>query len=161
MGTLKKFKVLVIDPASVSSGWAIADQDYTIVAHGTVLAPDAPIATRLWVIQEAFSEILVKNKPNAVILEQVSKNTHHYVNMAVGVIMAECARRNIPVEPKLVPQVWKKFYDIRIPKGANKVQYIRESFAKNFPDFVDLVDSDDEREALMMSKCVVDIIRGQ
>ena len=144
-------RLMCIDPASISSGWAIAEHDGTLVASGTILAPKAAsLPLRMWVIFSSTLEVIKKYNPKIVVIEQMSKKTHHAVNMSIGVALAVCGKQGVYADANLVPGQWKAHWGIRVPKGEKKTQYVRDAFSKNYPLLVGTTSSDDEIEAILM-----------
>ena len=144
-------RLMCIDPASISSGWAIAEHDGTLVASGTILAPKAAsLPLRMWVIFSNTLEVIKKYNPKIVVIEQMSKKTHHAVNMSIGVALAVCGKQGVYADANLVPGQWKAHWGIRVPKGEKKTQYVRDAFSKNYPLLVGTTKSDDEIEAILM-----------
>ena len=144
-------RIMCIDPASVSSGWAVAEQNGTLIASGTILAPKgASLPLRMWLIFSSTLEVVKKYNPKIVVIEQMSKKTHHAVNMAIGVALAVCGKQNIYADASLVPGQWKAHWGIKVPRGEKKTEYVRAAFARNYPLLVGTTSSDDEVEAILM-----------
>lgn len=127
---------LFVDPASISSGWALF-QDSKLIAHGTVAVDKKdPVFTRLAGIFKQYKAITNRNIKE-VHIEQLVRNTHIYTHWSVGVIGCACWLRNISVSADIPITSWQSFCDW---KGSRQplVSYKRK------------VESEDELSAIGM-----------
>lgn len=97
-------KVLSIDPASKSAGWALHISS-TLVESGTIKAPDSmPINRRLWKICD---ELILLEKPDVLVIEKLRGSmTHVYLLWSVGMIVSAI---RAPILLEMPVTVWRSF----------------------------------------------------
>lgn len=83
--------VAFIDPASISSGWAIYSNGTLVKSSSFTADKKNAIATRLKKIYNYYYKLMLKYKVNEVHIERLVRNTHIHTHWAVGVIMAACS----------------------------------------------------------------------
>jgi len=101
-----KSKLLFIDPASISSGWALYEGS-TCVKSGTfVVDKNLPIAVRLRKVYEFYKKLIAKLIPEEVHVEQLVRATHIYTHWSVGVILASSS---IPAFADINITSWQRY----------------------------------------------------
>jgi crossover junction endodeoxyribonuclease RuvC len=98
-------KILGIDPGYAIAGYGIIEyshQCFKMLEYGAVTTPaDLLLADRLKMIYDGIGEIMERNRPDFVAVEELFFNTNVKTAIAVGhgrgVLMLAAANRGIPV----------------------------------------------------------------
>lgn len=107
-----------MDPASISTGWALFE-DGKLIDSGTVAVDKKlPIFLRLYHIYKAYKRLRLS--PNEIHIEQLVRNTHIYTHWSVSVIALSMFRRNVQVDADVPIASWQKFTDWKGEKAPLK-----------------------------------------
>lgn len=99
--------ILYVDPASISSGWALF-VDGQLQQSGTVLADKkANVFKRLYQIYSGYKKLGIK--ADEVHIEQLVRNTHIYTHWSVSVIALGLFHSNVQVGADIPIASWQKF----------------------------------------------------
>ncbi len=111
-------RILYVDPASISTGWALFE-DGKLIDSGTVAVDKKlPIFLRLYHIYKAYKRLRLS--PNEIHIEQLVRNTHIYTHWSVSVIALSMFRRNVQVDADIPISSWQKFTDWQGEKAPLK-----------------------------------------
>lgn len=111
-------RILYVDPASISTGWALFE-DGKLIDSGTVAVDKKlPIFLRLYHIYKAYKRLRLS--PNEIHIEQLVRNTHIYTHWSVSVIALSMFRRNVQVDADVPISSWQKFTDWQGEKAPLK-----------------------------------------
>lgn len=146
-----KKNILVVDPASRSCGWSWW-QWGKLVAHGTIACSNDkdPIHKRLLDIFNKFGLVFGQIRFDEVHIEQLNTRTHRFCIWAVGMIYTFFGNTQFVADDVAVTS-WKAHYGLAQKDKGDK---IRAVFEKHFPN--ETVKSDDEYEAILMGKYVIE-----
>jgi hypothetical protein len=128
---------LFIDPASISTGWALFSGD-KLVFHGTIVRTEGDALDRLASISKAYEALSAMYLPDEIIIERMNHIVAYQVVWSVGVI-AVATRQGSPRAKfaQLSPQTWQKY--------LRELGYARPDFAK-----LHSCESEDEATAIAM-----------
>lgn len=102
-------RILYVDPASISTGWALFE-DGKLKSSGTIIADKRlPIFVRLFQIYKQYRK--KKFDVEEVHIEQLVRNTHIYTHWSVSAIALGVLRGNNSVDADIPIQSWQKFTD--------------------------------------------------
>jgi hypothetical protein len=111
-------RILYVDPASISSGWALFE-DGKLIDSGTVAVDKKMnVFLRLHHIYKAYKKLRLS--PNEIHIEQLVRNTHIYTHWSVSVIALSMFRRNVQVDADIPISSWQKFTDWKGNKAPLK-----------------------------------------
>lgn len=111
-------RILYVDPASISSGWALFE-DGELIDSGTVAVDKKMnVFLRLHHIYKAYKKLRLS--PNEIHIEQLVRNTHIYTHWSVSVIALGMFRRNVQVDADIPISSWQKFTDWKGNKAPLK-----------------------------------------
>lgn len=100
--------VLYIDPASISSGWALFNGD-RLISSGTVAVDKRDnIFVRLCKIYKAYKKL---EKVEEVHIEQLVRNTHIYTHWSVSVIAIALHHSGCSIFADVPISSWQKYTD--------------------------------------------------
>ncbi len=102
-------RVLYVDPASISSGWALFENGKLIDSGTVAVDKKMPVFLRLYHIYKAYRKLRLS--PNELHIEQLVRNTHIYTHWSVSVIALSLFRRNVQVDADIPIASWQKFAD--------------------------------------------------
>jgi len=118
-------RILYVDPASISSGWALFE-DGKLVTSGTVAVDKKMnVFLRLHHIYKAYKKLRLS--PHEIHIEQLVRNTHIYTHWSVSVIALGMFRRNVQVDADVPISSWQKFTDWKEERGPLKTYQRRVS----------------------------------
>lgn len=130
-----------VDPASISTGWALY-QGKKLIDHGTIRADKSfPVFSRLHVIWAAYRELPLKNI-DSVHIEQLPRMCHHYTHHSVGVIGHALYKFCADIAGDIPVKSWQKFTGWDGKYG--------DKYATIGPTFLHVPASEDERAAIAM-----------
>lgn len=99
--------IVYVDPASISSGWALF-VDGKLQQSGTVLADKkANVFKRLYQIYCGYKKLGIK--ADEVHIEQLVRNTHIFTHWSVSVIALGLFHSNVQVDADIPISSWQKF----------------------------------------------------
>lgn len=99
--------ILYVDPASISTGWALFI-DGTLQQSGTIVADKKDnVFKRLYQIYVGYRKLGIK--PDEVHIEQLVRNTHIYTHWSVSVIALGLFHRDVQVDADIPISSWQKF----------------------------------------------------
>jgi hypothetical protein len=111
-------RILYVDPASISTGWALFE-DGKLIQSGTVAVDKKMnVFLRLHHIYKAYKKLRLS--PNEIHIEQLVRNTHIYTHWSVSVIALSMFRRNVQVDADVPISSWQKFTDWKGEKAPLK-----------------------------------------
>src|SRR3990167_9279168 len=104
-------KVLAVDPASKSAGWATYISS-SLVSSGVFTAPDSmPINRRLWKLADDLAKL---EKPDVLVVEKIRGSMAHiYLLWSVGMVVSTI---KAPILLEMPVSVWRSFR----PEGYEK-----------------------------------------
>lgn len=102
-------KVLYVDPASISSGWALFENGKLVDSGTVAVDKKLPIFLRLYHIFKAYKRLRLS--PHEIHIEQLVRNTHIYTHWSVSIIAISMFRRNVQVDADIPIASWQKFAD--------------------------------------------------
>lgn len=118
-------RVLYVDPASISTGWALFE-DGEYKTSGTVAVDKKlPVFVRLYQIYKAYRKLRIK--ADEVHIEQLVRNTHIYTHWSVSVIALGLFHSNVQVDADIPISSWQKFVDWKEERAALKTYQKRVS----------------------------------
>ncbi len=97
--------ILGIDPGTIAMGYGLLesiDDEVTLIDYGAIIAPGrSPIGERLSFLYNQLYEIILRNHPDAVAVEQpfVAKNAKSAlaIGMAQAIAILAAANKGVPV----------------------------------------------------------------
>jgi Holliday junction resolvasome RuvABC endonuclease subunit len=100
---------LFVDPASISTGWALFEGD-KLEQHGTLKVSEGDALDRLAVIGKRYEAMSAMLKPDHTFLERMNHIVAYQVVWSVGVI-ATALRQGSPESTfeQISPATWKKY----------------------------------------------------
>ncbi|NDG29308.1 hypothetical protein EB118_04295 [bacterium] len=99
--------ILYVDPASISSGWALFVNGQ-LQDSGTVLADKkANVFKRLYQIYSGYKKLGIK--ADEVHIEQLVRNTHIFTHWSVSVIALGVFHSGVQVDADIPISSWQKF----------------------------------------------------
>lgn len=102
-------QILYVDPASISTGWALFS-DGKLIKSGTIAVDKKlPVFVRLYQIYKTYRKLRLK--PDEVHIEQLVRNTHIYTHWSVSVIALGLFHSNVTVGADIPIASWQKFVD--------------------------------------------------
>lgn len=102
-------RILYVDPASISTGWALFE-DGQLKSSGTIIADKRlPIFIRLFQIYKQYRR--KKFDVEEVHIEQLVRNTHIYTHWSVCAIALGVLRSHTKVDADIPIQSWQKATD--------------------------------------------------
>lgn len=108
-------KILYVDPASISTGWALFENG-KLKRSGTVAVDKKmSIFLRLFHIAKAYKKLRLQ--PDEIHIEQLVRNTHIYTHWSVSVIALSMFRRNVKVDADIPIASWQKFTEWKEDKA--------------------------------------------
>lgn len=111
-------RVLYVDPASISTGWALFE-DGEYKTSGTVAVDKKlPVFVRLYQIYKAYRKLRIK--ADEVHIEQLVRNTHIYTHWSVSVIALGLFHSNVQVDADIPISSWQKFAEWKGEKAPLK-----------------------------------------
>lgn len=117
--------IVYVDPASISSGWALF-VDGKLQQSGTVLADKkANVFKRLYQIYCGYKKLGIK--ADEVHIEQLVRNTHIFTHWSVSVIALGLFHSNVQVDADIPISSWQKFVDWKEERAALKTYQKRVS----------------------------------
>jgi len=102
-------KVLYIDPASISSGWALFDGDRLIDSGTVAVDKKDNVFIRLCKIYKLYKKLLVEYEE--VHIEQLVRNTHIYTHWSVSVIAIALHHSGCNIFADIPIASWQKHTD--------------------------------------------------
>ena len=102
-------QILYVDPASISSGWALFE-DGRLIRSGTVATDKRDnVFLRLYKIYQGYKKLGIK--PDEIHIEQLVRNTHIFTHWSVSVIALSLFHRDVQVDADIPIASWQKFTD--------------------------------------------------
>lgn len=144
---MSKFR-LFIDPASISSGWALfRGRDF--VASGTVSADKRdPVFERLATLWDQYrAQKFEGARLDEIHLERLPRQTHHYCHWSVGVIGAALQKSGAEILADISPTSWQRHCGWKTKRTDVRTPYRLEPGSPLIP-FVKVTDSPDELAAV-------------
>lgn len=150
------FRILALDQASITSGWAIFD-DENLIAHGTWTSEGQHSVERISQTKGWMINMILKWKPNLIIFEdiQLQKSEEGQDNVTTfkklaalqGVLKNYCFETGLPY--KIVyPATWRSFNEI---KGKNRTDRKRNAQLK-IKRIYDISVSNDVADAILIGR---------
>lgn len=100
-------KILYVDPASISTGWALFENGKLKKSGTVAVDKKLPVFLRLFQIAKAYKKLRLN--PDEIHIEQLVRNTHIYTHWSVSVIALSMFRRNVKVDADIPISSWQKF----------------------------------------------------
>ena len=127
-------RILGIDPGYAIVGWGVLDSRpgaFELKGFGAILTEaDLPFPKRLAIIAADMEELLDKYQPDCLAIEKLYFNTNTTtaidVAQARGVIVAACAKRNIPVSEYTPSQVKQSVVGYGKAEKAQVMEMVRK-----------------------------------
>lgn len=117
-------RIVYIDPASISTGWALFENGKLIQSGTIAVDKKLSVFLRLFQIYKAYKKLRLA--PNEIHIEQLVRNTHIYTHWSVSVIALALFRRNVKVDADIPIASWQKFTEWKENKTPLK-SYIRRT----------------------------------
>ena len=128
LGSLKKQKIIAIDPSTRSLAYAIMDSDDEIIEIGNIdLSGVSDFKEKLRIISCSLPGIMELHKPNVAVIEEAvyiqnfktSKLISYIIGHTMGILAATC-----PFVFEANPIVWKNKIGYKKVTKAEKEQYV-------------------------------------
>jgi hypothetical protein len=117
--------ILYVDPASISTGWALF-VDGVLQQSGTIVADKKDnVFKRLYQIYVGYRKLGIK--PDEVHIEQLVRNTHIYTHWSVSVIALGLFHSNVKVGADIPISSWQKFVNWKEDKTPLQIYKRRVS----------------------------------
>ena len=135
------FKILALDQASKTTGWAIATRKGVKKSGLIKVDPDLPYLERLRLMREQIQELIWKTNPSYVVFEDIqyqrNASAFQILGMLQGIIIAELFDNNLDFF--IVPSVtWKSYCGIkgknRMVQKENSIKYVLEKYGREVTD---------------------------
>jgi hypothetical protein len=104
-------KRLFIDPASISSGWALFEGPKLITAGAIVVDKKLPAFARLYQVYKRYQEVSKRLLVDEVHIEQLVRNTHIYTHFSVAAAGIAFIPSGARVDADIPIQSWQKHCD--------------------------------------------------
>lgn len=135
------FKVLALDQASKTTGWAIATRKGVTKSGLLKVDENLPYLERLRLMREQIQQLIWKTKPSYVVFEDIqyqrNASAFQILGMLQGIIIAELFDNNLDFF--IVPSAtWKSYCKIRGKKRedqkANSIKYVFDKYGREVTD---------------------------
>lgn len=111
---------LFIDPASISTGWALFD-DKKLVVSGTIAVDKRPkVNMRLHTLEKAYREMLARYHPEEVHIELLVRTVHIHTLWSVGMLVTVCSNFCNNVNADIPISSWQKYTNWKTTKARLK-----------------------------------------
>lgn len=102
-------QILYVDPASISSGWALFENG-RLIRSGTVATDKRDnVFVRLYKIYKGYKKLGLK--PDEIHIEQLVRNTHIFTHWSVSIIALGLFHDDVQVDADIPISSWQKFTD--------------------------------------------------
>lgn len=158
------FRILALDQASITSGWAIFDSD-KLIAHGVWSSEGQHSVERISQTKGWMVNMILKWKPDLVVLEDIQlqkfksftgeeqqEDVTTFKKLAAlqGVLKNYCFEAGIPYKT-VYPATWRAYNEI---KGKNRTDRKKNAQLK-VKRFYDISVSNDEADAILIARWAV------
>lgn len=146
---MKKERLLAIDQASKTSGWAIYENGI-LEKHGSFTAKEADVPTRLIEIKEKVKRLIEEEKITKVALEDIQMQnggnnvvTFKTLAFVLGALLTLCKEMKIPCQ-LIGSSTWKSYCGVkgraRADQKHNARVFVQDYFGLDLPqDTVDAI----------------------
>ena len=118
-------RILYVDPASISSGWALFENG-KLTRSGTIAVDKKKnVFLRLYHIHRQYKKLRIQ--ADELHIEQLVRNTHIFTHWSVSVIALALFHSNVQVDADIPISSWQKFTEWKEERNPLKAYQKRVS----------------------------------